>query len=113
MREYELWIDESGRFDPEEEENEDLNPSLIGGILIEKGKIQRRTITQLVNKDAVGVVHVNKYGRALMRDVVHAGPVILPALKRVLQRPKKELKQATFTLEVLPARPDYYTQDDE
>lgn len=37
----------------------------------------------------------------------------LPALKRVLQRLKKELKQATFTLEVLPAHLDYYTQNDE
>ena len=35
----------------------------------------------------------------------------LPALKRVLKRMKEELQQATFTLEVLPAHLDYYTDN--
>lgn len=78
MREYDLWIDESGRFDAEEEADVNLNPSLIGGILIEKGKLQSRTITRLVNKGAVGETpHATNYDRTQMRNVV------LPSLKKI------------------------------
>lgn len=80
MREYELWIDESGRFVPEDEANMNLNPSLIGGILIEKGKLQSRTITRLVNSDKVGIAHAMNYDRSLMRDVV------LKALEEIRRR---------------------------
>lgn len=37
----------------------------------------------------------------------------VPALKRVLVQLKKELKQATFTLEILPAHLDYFTDEVE
>lgn len=36
----------------------------------------------------------------------------LPALKRVLVSLKEELQQATFTLEILPAHLDYFTDNE-
>lgn len=80
MREYELWIDESGRFDPVEEADVTLAPSLTGGVLIEKGRIRKQTITALVNKDIAGMAHVNTYDMDLMREVV------LPALEGIRSR---------------------------
>src|SRR5690625_881962 len=55
MMQLELWIDESGDF--ESDHKEYLNPSLVGGVLIEQGKITEKEARQMIGKD---YVHYNQ-----------------------------------------------------
>ena len=47
MRAYELWLDESGDFEPESQTRSAFYPSLVGGVLIEKGRISDEQIRRL------------------------------------------------------------------
>jgi len=50
-----LWLDESGDFVSDEKEY--LNPSLVGGVLVEKGYITKKIARQIIRKD---YVHYNE-----------------------------------------------------
>lgn len=39
-RKYELWLDESGKFEDGEAKRAQENPSLIGGVLVEKAIVE-------------------------------------------------------------------------
>ena len=76
MDKYELWLDESGDFSPENEKDPNKHPSLVGGVLVPEGSIADREITQLLGQDdPAGFAHAMNYGRTEM-----AGRV-LPALE--------------------------------
>ena len=78
MRDFELWLDESGDFEAETQRNMKLTPSLIGGILIEKNQYTNAGITQLVADDkADGTPHAMCFDRPEMRDIV------IPALEHM------------------------------
>ncbi|PFF07163.1 hypothetical protein CN315_14735 [Bacillus cereus] len=48
---FELWLDESGDFVSDHKNF--LNPSLVGGVLIEKGKITEESARQIIGKDHI------------------------------------------------------------
>ncbi len=78
MRDFELWLDESGDFEAETQRNRKLNPSLIGGILIEKNQFTNSDITRLVaDEKADGTPHAMCFDRPEMRDIV------IPALEHM------------------------------
>ena len=80
MREYELWLDESGDFEKESQTGENI-PSLVGGILIEKGQLTEREITQLVNAEAnAGNAHATSMDKKKVKRIV------LPALESICHR---------------------------
>src|SRR5690625_45959 len=51
----ELWLDESGDFESDDQEH--LNPSLVGGVLVERGAITEEIAREMIGKD---FVHYNK-----------------------------------------------------
>ena len=53
---FELWLDESGNFIADTK-NRSLNPSLVGGILIERGLIDEHTAKNIIGRD---YVHFNQ-----------------------------------------------------
>lgn len=72
MIEYELWLDESGDF--EQESQMKGQPSLVGGVLIEKEQLTEQEITELVNADANhGVAHATSMdeGRCRRLSFLH------------------------------------------
>jgi len=79
MKEYELWLDESGDF----EKNNQLHkhPSIVGGVLIEKGQFSDEEITQLVNAEANGG---DAHGTTMDRQQVEE--IMLPALEMLCHR---------------------------
>lgn len=78
MRDFELWLDESGDFEAETQRNTKLNPSLIGGILIEKNQFTNSDITRFVaDEKADGTPHAMCFDRPEMRDIV------IPALEHM------------------------------
>lgn len=81
MRKYELWIDESGSFEPENERktSHGWQPSLVGGVLVEAGKIRGRTLADLVNEEALG-----KTPHAMNMDQDDIRHVVLPALRKLV-----------------------------
>ena len=79
MKEYELWLDESGDF----EKNNQLHkhPSIVGGVLIEKGQFSDEEITQLVNAEANGGdAHSTTMDRQQVEEIM------LPALEMLCHR---------------------------
>ena len=75
MREYELWLDESGDFEPDSQTHKKRYPSIVGGVLIEKGRLSDNEIRRLANPDpGAGIPHAVD-----MKDKVES--VILPALE--------------------------------
>ena len=50
-RKYELWLDESGRFEDEEAKRVKENPSLIGGVLVEKDIVENIRFDKLISKE--------------------------------------------------------------
>ena len=50
-KKYELWLDESGKFEDDEARKEKENPSLIGGILIEKENIENIKFDTLISQE--------------------------------------------------------------
>ena len=78
MRDFELWLDESGDFEAETQRNMKLSPSLIGGILIEKNQFTNSDITRYVaDEKADGTPHAMCFDRLEMRDIV------IPALEHM------------------------------
>ena len=63
MKQFELWLDESGDFKTESELNK--NPSLVGGVLVEKGALSEKDIRGILNKD---YVHRNEIRREVFGD---------------------------------------------
>ena len=75
MREYELWLEESGDFEPDSQTRKTRSPSIVGGVLIEKGRLSDDEIRRLANPvPGAGVPHAVD-----MKDKVES--VILPALE--------------------------------
>src|SRR5690625_3287678 len=54
--ELELWLDESGDFD-RDDQNRKLNPSIVGGVLVKKGDITEEMARGIIGKD---YVHFNE-----------------------------------------------------
>ena len=80
MREYELWLDESGDFEPDSQTHKKRYPSMVGGVLIEKGRLSDNEIHRLANPDpGAGIPHAVD-----MKDKVES--VILPALETLCAR---------------------------
>ncbi|SHG45938.1 hypothetical protein [Ornithinibacillus halophilus] len=65
----ELWLDESGDFVSDHKDY--LNPSLVGGVLVEKGDITEESARQMIGKD---YVHFNQEGG-------HENMALLEAIK--------------------------------
>ena len=81
MREYELWLDESGSFMPDEQINTELIPSLVGGILIRKGALTEAEITAMTCVSGEeGFAHATDYKQEESRTVV------LPALRNICEK---------------------------
>lgn len=52
MKRFELWLDESGDFKNDiQKVKNGLNPSLIGGVLMEKGKFDRKTCEKIIPEE--------------------------------------------------------------
>ena len=84
MEKYELWLDESGDFSPENEANENRHPSLVGGLLVPAGAISDSEITRLLGEQEKGsFAHAMDMGKQEM-----AGRV-LPALEQLHQKGAK------------------------
>lgn len=54
---FELWLDESGRF--ENDQNLSRNPSLVGGVLVEKDKLNIKKISDILELDFVHSNEIN------------------------------------------------------
>ena len=80
MRKYELWLDESGDFEPDSQTRKTRFPSMVGGVLIPKECLSDDEIRRLANPahnaDAPHAVN--------MKDQVES--VILPALETLCAR---------------------------
>lgn len=50
-KQFELWLDESGDF--EDEKKEGWNPSLVGGVLVEKGNITEESAREMIGRDYI------------------------------------------------------------
>ena len=80
MREYELWLDESGDFEPDSQTRKTRYPSIVGGVLISKGRFSNDEIRCLANPAPNGEApHAVD-----MKDQIE--PVILPALETLHAR---------------------------
>ena len=79
MREYELWLDESGDFNQSSQMKD--HPSIVGGVLIEKGQLSDEEITQLVNAKANGG---DAHGTTMGMKQVEK--IMLPALEMICHR---------------------------
>lgn len=59
-RKYELWLDESGKFEDGEAKRAQENPSLIGGVLVEKDIVEHIKFDELVSKENNHATEMNK-----------------------------------------------------
>ena len=57
MKEYELWLDESGDFEASSQQSRSMNPSLVGGVLISKESLTDSEIRLLADPDQDGSFH--------------------------------------------------------
>ena len=76
MREYELWLDESGDFEPDSQTHKKRYPSMVGGVLIEKGRLSDDEIRRLANP-----VPGDRNPHAVDMGANEIQSVILPALE--------------------------------
>lgn len=84
MDKYELWLDESGDFSPENESNENRHPSLVGGLLVPASTISDREIDLLLGQqEEGGFAHAMDMGKQEMADRV------LPALQQLYEKGAK------------------------
>lgn len=58
---YELWLDESGDFKSDLEGKNDT-PSIVGGILIESGKLDAKTAQHILEAARAGTPEAGKNG---------------------------------------------------
>lgn len=82
MKEYELWIDESGDFRPRSQVRKGYFPSLVGGILIEKGKFTDEELRDLVSGGYIDpmTAHEKDFTPEMKRAIS------LPALEAICKR---------------------------
>lgn len=82
MKEFELWLDESGDFMPQSQTDMRHSPSLVGGILSRKGSIQQADLSAIVSQGIIDPydAHGMNFTNALKRQI------ILPALEVVVSR---------------------------
>ncbi|MBR1854216.1 MAG: hypothetical protein IJ794_13920 [Lachnospiraceae bacterium] len=81
MKKYELWIDESGSFSAEDQQDPERIPSLVGGILIEQDVISDDELTQMTSvSGSEGFAHSTDYGQTQEEQVV------IPALESIFNR---------------------------
>lgn len=60
VKEFELWLDESGTFD-QNDMNKSFMPSLVGGPIIEKGKLSKENLRQFyINEVGQEDIHLNE-----------------------------------------------------
>ena len=78
MRDFELWIDESGDFEKQTQRDTRMLPSLIGGILVEKGRITEERLSALAVQDGV-------LGHAMGMDYADMRKRVLPALEETVR----------------------------
>ena len=81
MNKYDLWLDESGTFDKEDQITRNRYPSLVGGILIQKGLLTDSDITRLVGQS---MLQQRSHGTTMSRRERHE--VMVPALKEIVER---------------------------
>lgn len=72
MREYELWLDESGDFLSESQNTSGKNPSMIGGILMPKGALKDAQIRALADPENTGAFHAMDMSYAEAQKIVPA-----------------------------------------
>lgn len=72
MTEYELWLDESGRFTMEEQTDTGKNPSIVAGILMSKGVLGEAKIDQLAWPPGITTPHATEMDRETARKVIPA-----------------------------------------
>ena len=87
IRELELWLDESGDFQPDSQRDSRRNPSLVGGILLEKGNLTEQELRELAYPAKFRSLerftgdepnpHATRMDRTAMRELV------LPALEEI------------------------------
>ncbi len=70
MKEYELWIDESGDFESESQRNKKLTPSLAGGVLIPHNMLSEREIMDLADPDNTGEFHAMEMDDQTARKII-------------------------------------------
>lgn len=68
VKEFELWLDESGDFDNDEQKvKRGLKPSLIGGVLVEKGKFDKK-IDSIISNDSNSFSHATEENAQIQFD---------------------------------------------
>ena len=72
MREYELWLDESGSFMMDEQTDRGKNPSIVGGVLFPVGALSGAKIKALADPDGGGAGHAVEMSNADARRIVPA-----------------------------------------
>jgi len=66
MKHFGLWLDESGDFD-KDDKNKKKNPSLVGGVLFEKGNIKDSVINEIIPEKAFHANEIkNKYAENVL-----------------------------------------------
>ena len=81
MKELELWLDESGSFQPEDQMNRKMNASLVGGTLIERGALTEGEISMMTaTTGSEGFAHATDFKNK------ESVTVVLPALKKICER---------------------------
>ncbi|MCR4640604.1 MAG: hypothetical protein K5697_01075 [Lachnospiraceae bacterium] len=86
MTKYELWLDESGPFQPEEQQDLRKNPSLVGGILIEQNVLFDADLERLVSGSGSLVVGASGFAHATDYDSNDVSAVVLPAMEEICRR---------------------------
>lgn len=80
---FELWLDESGKFNNEAEQKaKKMNPSLVGGILVEKTLADQLELDQLLDEDKI---HATEMKNEVKRDYV------LPILEELQEKGATEV----------------------
>lgn len=79
MKEYELWLDESGDFEGETQANRRFVPSLAGGILIPREALKGLDLGKLVDPDGGG-------GHAMEMGYSDAQEIVPNALEAIVRR---------------------------
>lgn len=82
MKEYELWIDESGDFRPDSQTRRNRFPSLVGGVLIEKDKFTDEELRKLVSGGLIDPLsaHEKDFTSEMKRAIA------LPALEKICRK---------------------------
>lgn len=82
MKDFDLWLDESGDFRPESQSNRHRIPSLVGGVLLEKDTVSMEELGKIVSQKQINPenAHAMDFDSAFKREVQ------LPALQDIVQK---------------------------